>query len=118
MRGILLIANPSVTNGRNYSSQKNTKPPPEDSRELQAINGLCDYVKDLAMHAGGAEKPAAKATYEINLPVASKLQESEDMEMDGIEYEDISDTIRHNLPDLTFTQLGFSQMELEEHEQS
>ena len=50
--------------------------------------------------------------------MASKLQESEDMEMDGIEYEDISDTTRHNLPDLTFSQLGFSQMELEEYEQA
>ena len=40
------------------------------------------------------------------------------MEVDEIEYEDISDTARHNLPDLTFSQLGFSQMELEEHEQA
>ena len=67
---------------------------------------------------GGAGKPAAKAAGEIDLPVAEKLQENEDTEMDDIDFEDVSDTARHDLPDYTYSQLGFSQMELDDDEEA
>ena len=97
---------------------KEHQDPPQESRELNAINELSGFVKGLLLQDKGSGKPAAKAADEINLPVAEKLQESENMEMNDIEYEDVSDTARHNLPGFTFSQLGFSQMELEDHEQA